>query len=65
MTASPTGRWLKARATLGLTLAIIAVAFYFDKIHPSLVHQDIGPIDKIIVQKQQRTMADLQSGQVD
>lgn len=64
MTAGPAGRWLKARATLGLTLAIVAIAFYFDKIHPSLVHQDIGSIDKIIVHKQQRTMAVYEQGKL-
>lgn len=38
-------------------LLVVGCAIYFDRLHPKLVHQDIGYVDKIVVEKQQRILS--------
>lgn len=40
-----------------ISLLVVGCAIYFDRLHPKLVHQDIGYVDKIVVEKQQRILS--------
>ena len=48
--------------TLIICVTIVAFAIYFDRLHPKIIHQDIGDIDKIVVEKQQRILSLFRGG---